>query len=278
MTSGAATNRTADRASRVRGSTAAQAAGRIGMVCWGLVHLIVAYLAVRVASGDGGKEADQKGALQEIGSTPAGQVVLWVLVAGLTAFGIWQFLMAATGYTWVLRSGRRTRKRIGSAARGVVVLALAYTAIRLATGSGSASGNQPQQEFTARLLALPAGQALVAVAGAVVIGAGIGAAVKGVRRGFLTDLDTVHLPSGTRKWVEWLGFAGYAAKGAVYVIIGGLLGYAALRSDAGQAGGVDKALRTLAAQPYGVVLLVVVAAGLAAFGIYCFAAARAHKS
>ncbi|WP_167481434.1 MULTISPECIES: DUF1206 domain-containing protein [Amycolatopsis] len=265
-------------AARVRGRSAAQAAGRAGMVCWGLVHLVVAYLAVRVATGDGGKEADQKGALQEVGSTPAGQAMLWVLAIGLVAFGGWQFLMAARGYTWVPRRGKRVRKRIGSGARGVVVLALAYTAIRLATGSGSAHGNQPQQEFTARLLRLPAGQALVAVAGAAVIAVGVAAAVKGIKRSFLDDLNTPKLPAGSTKWVEWLGSAGYVAKGVVYAIIGGLLGYAALRSDAGQAGGVDKALRTLAAQPYGVVLLVVVAAGLAAFGIYCFAAARAHKS
>lgn len=265
-------------ATRVRGRSAAQAAGRAGMVCWGLVHLVVAYLAIRVAAGDGGKEADQKGALQEVGSTAAGQVVLWVLAIGLIAFGVWQFMMAARGYTWVPKRGKRMRKRAGSAARGVVVLALAYTAIRLATGSGSAGGNQPQQEFTARLLQLPAGQALVAVAGAAVVAVGVAAAVKGFKRSFLKDLDLPDLPTGTRKWVEWLGSAGYVAKGVVYAIIGGLLGYAALRSDAGQAGGVDKALRTLAAQPYGVVLLAVVAIGLAAFGIYCFAAARAHKS
>ncbi|NIH80662.1 DUF1206 domain-containing protein [Amycolatopsis viridis] len=271
MTSGTATGR----ASRARRSTATQVAGRVGMACWGLVHLVVAYLAVRVASGDSGKEADQKGALQEVGSSTAGQAVLWVLALGLVAFGVWQFLMAAGGYQWRTDKGARIRNRLGSAARGLMVLVLAYTAIRIATGSGSASGNQPQQELSARLLRLPAGQALVAAAGAVVVVVGVAAAVKGIKRSFRQDLD---LPLRGGTWVEWLGSAGYVAKGVVYVIIGGLLGYAALRSDAGQAGGVDKALRTLAAQPYGVVLLVIVAAGLAAFGVYSFAAARAHKS
>jgi Domain of Unknown Function (DUF1206) len=38
---------------------------------------------------------------------------------------------------------------------------------------------------------------------------------------------------------------------------------AALRSDPSKATGLDTALKTLAAQPYGVVLLYVVAAGLA---------------
>ncbi|SFI68146.1 DUF1206 domain-containing protein [Amycolatopsis sacchari] len=268
----------ARRASRVESSRTAQVAGRLGMACWGLVHLVVAYLAVRVAFGDSGHEADQKGALQEIGGTAFGQVLLWVLAVGLIAFGLWQGMLAATGYGWVREHGKRVRKRIGSGARGVVVFGLAYTAIRLATGSGSGSGDQAQQEFTAKLLSLPAGPVLVAVAAAVVVGVGIAAAVKGVKRSFLRDLDTSELPTGSRHAVEWLGAAGYVAKGLVYVIIGALLGYAALRSDARQAGGLDKALRTLAAQPYGVVLLVIVALGLAAFGVYCFAAARAHRS
>jgi hypothetical protein len=266
-------------AARLEGSRTAQVAGRLGMACWGVVHLVVAYLAIRVALGDGG-QPDQKGALQEIGSTSFGQVVLWVLGAGLLAFGLWQFMMAATGYSWVYEKGKRTRKRIGSGVRGVVVLGLAYTAVRLASGSGSArgSGDRTQQEFTARLLALPAGPFLVAVVAAVVLGVAIAAAVKGFKKSFLQDLDTLDLPGGTRGWVAWIGMAGYVAKGVVYAIIGVLLGYAALRSDARQAGGLDKALLTLAAQPFGVVLLVIVALGLAAFGVYCFAAARAHKS
>ena len=41
---------------------------------------------------------------------------------------------------------------------------------------------------------------------------------------------------------------------------------AALRSDPSKATGLDTALKTLAAQPYGIVLLYLVAAGLDAFG------------
>src|SRR5206468_12307183 len=132
----------------------------------------VAYLALRVALGGDSKETDQKGALREVGSTAFGQVLLWVLAAGLVAFGLWQFLMAATGYDWV-SGGKRTRKRIGAAARGVVVLAIGYTAIRLATGSGGGGGQQSQQEATAKLLQLPAGPFLVvAVAIGIAITAG----------------------------------------------------------------------------------------------------------
>jgi hypothetical protein len=234
------------------------------MVCFGVVHLVVAYLAVQIALGSGQQAADQRGALAEIGATSFGKVALWLLAVGLFV-GLQQaracYQADRLGRTWV------------------VVVGLGVSAIRLVTGSGSGgSGNQQQQEFTARLLALPAGRVLVAVAAAIVLGVAIAAAAKGIKRSFLEDLNTGELPAGTRRWVERLGMFGYLAKAVVFALVAVLVGFAALSSDAGKAGGLDAALRTLAAQPFGPFLLVVVALGFAAFGVYCFAAARAHKS
>ncbi|WP_370970701.1 DUF1206 domain-containing protein [Amycolatopsis sp. cg9] len=269
-------NRTEATAARGEKSDTAQLLGRAGMACYGLVHLVLAYLALQVAFGDS-EQADQKGALQEIGSTAFGQVLLWVLAIGLVAFGLWQFLMAATGYTWV-SGGKRTRKRIGAAARGVVVVVLGFSAFRIAIGSGSGgSSNQTQQEFTAKLLQLPFGPALVVIAAAAVLGVAIAAGVKGVKKKFLEDLDMSDLPGKTKRWVSWLGTTGYLAKGVVFAIVAILLAIAGFNADPNQAGGLDAALKTLAAQPFGPVLLTVVALGLAAFGAYCFGAAWAHK-
>ncbi|MER6899542.1 DUF1206 domain-containing protein, partial [Amycolatopsis sp. NPDC000740] len=106
-------NRITRAVARGEKTDAAQLLGRAGMACYALVHLILAYLAVRVAFGSG-EQTDQKGALREVGSTMFGQVLLWVLASGLAAFGLWQFLMAATGYTWT-SGGKRTRKRWGAA-------------------------------------------------------------------------------------------------------------------------------------------------------------------
>ncbi len=75
-----------------------------------------------------------------------------------------------------------------------------------------------------------------------------------------------------------LGLVGWTSKGAAYAVIGVLVGLAALRANAAESGGLDKALHTLAAQPFGVLLLALMALGFAAFGVYCFAAARAHRS
>jgi hypothetical protein len=78
--------------------------------------------------------------------------------------------------------------------------------------------------------------------------------------------------------VDRLGMFGYLAKGVVLAVVAVLLGFAAFSANAQQAGGLDAALHTLAGQPFGPVLLIVVALGLAAFGVYCFAVAKAHRN
>lgn len=268
----------ASSAHRAKNSKVAQGLGRAGMACYGLVHVIIAYLAVRVAFGDS-EQADQKGAVQEIGSGAFGAVVLWVLAIGLLAYGGWQLMQAAIGFRWVTKKGKRTRRRIAAVVKAVFGVSLAIYAMRLVTGSGdSGSGDQQQQEFTAKLLSLPAGQILVGIAAAIVIGVGVSQIRKGVKKSFLDDLDMHDLPNGTQHWVTRLGVFGYIAKGTVIGIVGVLLGFAAFQANSREAGGLDRALKTLAAQPFGVLALVVVGVGLAAFGVYCFAAARAHKN
>jgi hypothetical protein len=112
----------------------------------------------------------------------------------------------------------------------------------------------------------------------VIIGVAVGTAVKGIRKSFVDDLDMTDLPRGTQQWVRRLGVVGYVAKGVTFSIVGILVGIAAIQHDPKQAGGLDAALKTLANQPFGTVALFVVALGLAAYGVYCFAAAKAQKS
>ncbi|GAB3871622.1 DUF1206 domain-containing protein [Dactylosporangium cerinum] len=52
---------------------------------------------------------------------------------------------------------------------------------------------------------------------------------------------------------------------------------AAVTNDPGKSRGLDAALHTLVAQPYGKFLLLAVALGVAAFGVYCFFQAKYRK-
>ncbi len=60
-------------------------------------------------------------------------------------------------------------------------------------------------------------------------------------------------------------------------VVGILLIQAAATYDASRSSGLDGALHTLAAKPFGVFLLVLVALGFAAFGGYCFVQSKYRK-
>jgi hypothetical protein len=244
------------------------------MACYGVVHILVAWLAIQVVFGDS-EQTDQKGAVGSLAETPIGPVLLWALGIGLLAYAVWQLLLAATGYGWITKKRERISRKIGSVARGIVAIGLGIYSIQLATGSGSSSGssNDKSREWTAALMSAPAGVVLVGIAALAIIGVGIAAVVKGIKQTFMDDLNPGRLP----RIAKPMGTAGYCAKGVSYGIIGVLVGIAAIDADPSEAGGLDAALKTLQAQTFGNILLFIVALGFAAFGVYCFTAARAHK-
>jgi len=237
----------------------------VGLVSYGLVHLVLAWLALQIAFGRR-EDASAGGALQQLSRQPSGSGLLWVMAIGLFTLVIWQVLEATIGRAASRRDGR-LRKRLSSAGRAVVYLALGLLAVGVAMGNGG-SGNG-EQTLSTRLMALPFGRILVGAVGVAVIAVGVSQIVKGVKQKFREDLA-----SGVGPVVRRLGTAGYGAKGVALAIIGGLFGYAALTYDPRKAGGLDAALDTVRQQPFGAVLLVVMAVGFACFGAFCFVWAR----
>lgn len=255
---------------------AVEVLGRVGLVGYGLVHVLIGIIAGHVALTGGG-QPDQQGALSKLAGGWVGFVAIAVVVVGLLAFAVWQGLAAATGFRWT-SGGTRFRKRVGAGAKTVAVLAVAVVGIRLLlTGSAGASSSAGSEQVTAGLLTLPAGRILVGVLGLVVLGVAVAMAYTGIARTFSDDLDDTRLPARTRRPVEVLGVVGHLARALAFAIVGVLFGVAALRVDPRTAGGLDQALTTLAGQPFGPVLLLAVGAGFAAFGLYTFAEAWARR-
>jgi hypothetical protein len=234
----------------------------VGLVSYGLLHLIIAWIALQLVFGKRA-EASPEGALTQLGRQPLGSVLLWIMAVGLFTLTVWQAVEAIIGRDQPGRDGR-TRRRLASAGRAVVYLALGVLAVGIATRSASSSG-QGGETISAKLMSVPFGQVLVALIGAIVIGIGIAQVVKGVKQNFIEDLDLGVPPS-----VRRLGTVGYCAKGTALAIVGALFVWAAITYDPEKAGGLDTALKTIRDQPFGSVLLAIFAAGLACFGLYCF--------
>jgi drug/metabolite transporter (DMT)-like permease len=81
----------------------------------------------------------------------------------------------------------------------------------------------------------------------------------------------------TRRAVELLGVIGTIARGLVFALAGVLVTVAAITHNPSESGGIDKALLTLRNQPFGEVLMIVAALGLAVFGSYGLCEARWRK-
>ena len=219
-------------------------------------------------------EASSSGALRELASQPFGLALMVIMAVGLFTLVVWQVIEAAVGGRAADDEKDRLKQRLRAAGRAVVYLVLGVTAAALAIGAGGGSGGSgnTEQTVTARLLSLPFGQILVVAVGAIVAGIGIAQIVRGVKSKFVQDLR-----SGVSRAVRVLGTAGYVAKGIALVIIGLLFGWAALSYNPERAGGMDAALSTIRSQPFGPVLLIAMAAGLACFGLFCFAWAKNAK-
>lgn len=250
---------------------------RIGWLVDGVLHLLIGYVAVRLATGGGsGGAADQSGALATLAESGAGRVALWVGVLGFTCLALWQATNAAFGAGTsggrAADSSDQMKDRGKAAAKAVLYAALAVTTFTFARGGSSSSGQQ-SADVTASLVDSTAGRLLVAAVGLVTIGVGVYLVHKGATKKFLEDLGGTGRSEVSRA-VRLLGMVGYEAKGVVIVIVGGLFVLAAVKQSPGEATGIDGALRTLLEQPYGAALLVVIGLGLAAFGIYLFARAR----
>jgi hypothetical protein len=262
-------------AGRARNSSVLVALTRSGFVGYGLLHLAVAWLALQIAFGHASQEGSQSGAFQLLSHQPLGRPLLVVVAVGLLAMAVWQLLEAAIGHRDEI-GGRRVAERVFSAARSVIYGALAWTAWKVQSGAPTSSAGQ-QRQATAGVLAQPAGRVLVVLAALVVIGVGIGLIVYGARRMFVRRLYTGKMSYSTRRVVVGLGRIGYIAKGVAFGVAGLLAFGAAVTKDAASSTGLDGALHTLAGKPYGQLLLVAVAAGFAAFGVYCFFQSRYRK-
>jgi hypothetical protein len=249
-------------------------AARLGYAARGVVFVTLALIALQAALGRRQTEG-QSGALREIAAQPAGQLLLVLIALGLFGYAAWRLLEAARGAEGEGSDAKGLAVRAGHALSGLVYGALGVQAVRLLRGASAGSGDEARAEdWTARLMALPAGRVLVALVGAGVLAYAGRELWRAVQGRVTQHLDLHALSPAARANVTRLGRAGVGARGVVFALTGGFLLLAALRADPGEATGLSGALATLERAPWGPWLLGAVALGLLAFGLFQLVQAR----
>jgi hypothetical protein len=255
--------------------TLTEGAARAGLVARGAIYLLVGALALRIAFGDGGRQADRSGALAELSGRPFGSVLLWALGLGLAGMAVWR--LSETVFGAAGPEGRTWRRRLGAFCGCVFYAVMSYSVLAFAAGEGgggSTSSDEQSKDVTARVLELPGGRWLVAAAGLGVIVAGVWILVRAVLRRHRDDLRSGEIPRLVRPAVDTAAVAGGVARGLVFAVAGGFAVRAAMVHEPDEAKGLDDTLRSFADAPLGPFLLTCVAAGLVLFGLFSFAAAR----
>jgi len=269
-----ATREAGQAARRAADSRTLELTARAGFVARGAIYVLVGVIALQIAVGRGG-QADRGGALAQIAAKSYGTVVLWLLVAGFAGLSLSRLSEAAFGAAGP--GGHKLGNRLKSLASAGLYGFFCASTFRLVIGASSsatANGNGQSKALTARVMTHGGGRVLIGVVGVVVAIVGVMLARDSWTRQFLKQLDLSAATTATRAMVDKLGAVGGIARGAVIAVAGIFFVIAAVRFVPSKAEGMDGTLRAFAHTPVGPVLLVAVALGLIAFGLYSLCEAR----
>lgn len=251
---------------------------RLGYAAKGLVYIVIGWLALMTAVRAGGQTADPQGAITDIYQQPFGKVLLFIIVVGFVGYALWQLVRAAFNSDGEGDPKKDTVLRIGYAVVGITYLGFALAALRLLLRHTAPQGsNAATQDWTARLLGAPLGPALVILLGVIVLGVAGALFYEAWTRRFERSFPTGQMNTVERKVMRISGRYGIGSLGAIFIVIGLFLIVAAAHHNPHQAQGLAGALATLAAQPFGPILLGLVALGLVAYGVYGWVEARYRR-
>ena len=233
---------------------------RVGFAGRGILYILIAWLALET-----GRTEDLTGALEYLGRG-SGRILLMVITAGLAAYGLWRLADAAFGIENPGTHGKPVRKRIAAGFIGCIYVYMAYKAVTiLLNGRADASTTQDQADTA---LHMPGGTIMLGLAALILAIAGLNQLRKAGKCSFLDNLDD----RAREPLVKWLGRVGYAARGVIFLTVGLLVGRAAIKGRASEAGGMEEALDFFSGP-----VLYAVCLGLLLFGLFSLIEALYRK-
>ncbi|MCA1841008.1 MAG: DUF1206 domain-containing protein [Actinomycetota bacterium] len=247
--------------------------GRFGLAARGVVYILIGWLALKIANGHPGQQADRQGALHALVSKPFGKIVLIAVAAGFIGYAAWRLADAFLGAT----QDKKTKwpVRFTKAVRGLLYVWFAFGASKIAmSNQGGNSSNQQAHRSSAQLLHLPAGKWIVMLLGISFIAAGLYNGVRAVTGKFFKDMKEQQMGELIKRILRVVGTGGFLARMVAFGLIGLFYIRSGLARDPNQAIGIDGALKKVLSQSHGGLLLSVVAIGLAAFGIFSLAQSK----
>lgn len=253
-----------------------EALARLGYAAKGVAYILVGILAVRAAQGAGGETTGLEGAFRTILRQPFGEILLYVVALGLLGYALWRIIEGLTDPAGLGADPKGIARRLFRIGRGVFHAFLAWGAFKLARGTGGGSSqDQEAESLTAQVMEMPFGVWLVGAGGVILAGYGIAQLVRAWKAKLDKQLALGSIEPGRRRWLVLVSRYGLAARGVVFAILGGFLIAAAIQHDPTEAGSTGEALTAIGGA--GAWVLVLVALGLASYGVYELVKARYRR-
>lgn len=247
--------------------------GRAGLAGRTGFYLILTALTVRIAllGGRSGHQADAHGALALVSRPLIGKIAIAAVALGFLLFGLGRLVGA------VKDSSVSMGRRVLTTLQGLFYMALAYVPASFLAGDRQTGSQQEQQHTTARVLALPGGQPLLVAVGAILVAVCAQQIRGALQQDFREGLSLDHAPRAVRLVADVAGVVGITARALVFLPVGIFLMVSAFQKNPGHSYGTDAELLALSGHPWGVAVLMVVAAGLATFALFSAIEARYRK-
>lgn len=245
-----------------------QKLARFGYLMKGGIYGLIGILALLAAFGESeGQVGGQKEAVTRMSATPFGDVLCVMAGIGLLAYAGWRAIEAVLDVRDEGTDSKGLAKRAGYAGSALMNGAVGVFALDLAFGFGG-SGNGGASTFAGKMMESTLGSVVLGIIGLGFIVFGLAQIGQGWTAKFVQRLRTQQMNEKERTWAVRAGRIGYIARGIVFTIVGGFVLQALFTNNPGEARGLGGALQEIASQPYGQILLVLVAAGLVAYGAY----------
>lgn len=243
---------------------------RLGYAVKGFLYVAIGFIAIAGALGKSKTPADQIGAISSFARLPNAEIFLWIILIGLISYSLWGVIRA------VLDPFHKGTDLKGLLARGgYLISAVTYASFVFPTydlirGARHASSSSSTVHLVSRVMSMPMGRWVVGAVGVAAILAGLYQIYSGIKQNYDEVFKPYALSSEQLKVARQVGRYGTIARGVVFALVGFFITLAAWQANPGNAQGFNGAMKYLAKQPYGIYLLLVVALGLVAFGVYSF--------
>ncbi len=255
-----------------------EALARFGYAAKGTIYALVGILAVQAAFNWGGKVTGTTGAFETIANQPFGKVMLFLIAVGLVGYVIWRAVAAIFDPEHDENGAKNVLRRLSYAVSALVYGSLAIAAFRIALSSDSSSGSSGgSNQQTAALLSQPFGRWLVGLVAASAVAYGFYCIYRGIKTKFRKKLKLSEMSQTEESWAIRIGRFGLISKGIVSTIVGYFFAQAARSSDASEAKNTAGALQVIQQQPFGAVLMGIIAFGMLAYGLHLIIQARYRR-